>query len=142
MSIQSPDTDIVIEVQLHDDQEQRSGTIINVASALALRGLHPSHIGYDVAKGCVCGMTRALALQLAPAGVRVNAIAQSSTLTEATRETGEDDAELYRSHPMGRAAEPDEVAGAIAFLASGWSTYCTGETLIITGGQFIGSTQI
>jgi 3-oxoacyl-[acyl-carrier protein] reductase len=123
-------------------KQNGGGRIINVSSALAFRVVGPSHIGYDAAKGCVSGLTRVLALELAQHGILVNAVAPSSTLTEATAETGDDDPAQYAAYPLRRAALPDEIGGVIAFLASRWSSYCSGETLVISGAQFIGSSQL
>jgi NAD(P)-dependent dehydrogenase (short-subunit alcohol dehydrogenase family) len=123
-------------------KQNGGGRIINLSSALAFRVVGPSHIGYDAAKGCVSGLTRVLALELAPHGILVNAVAPSSTLTEATIETGDDDPAYYNDYPLRRAALPDEIAGVIAFLASNWSSYCSGETFVVSGAQFIGSSQL
>jgi 3-oxoacyl-[acyl-carrier protein] reductase len=117
------------------------GRIVNVSSALALRGVRLSHIGYDAGKGAVCGLTRALAFELAKDRILVNAVAPSSVLTEATIESGAAEGSLYAGYPLGRASSPEEIAGVIAFLASGWATYCTGETFVVSGGQFIGTSQ-
>jgi 3-oxoacyl-[acyl-carrier protein] reductase len=118
------------------------GRIVNVASALAFRTLGYSHVGYDAGKGCVAGLTRALALELASDGILVNAVAPSSVLTEATIEAGDDDAALYAPYPLGRAAYPSEIGGVIAFLAGDWASYCSGETFVVSGAQFIGSSQL
>lgn len=123
-------------------KQNGGGRIINLSSALAFRAVGPSHLGYDAGKGCVSGLTRALALELAEYGILVNAVAPSSTLTEATAESGDDDPYLYASYPLGRAAHPSEIGGVVAFLASRWSSYCSGETLIVSGAQFIGSSQL
>jgi 3-oxoacyl-[acyl-carrier protein] reductase len=123
-------------------KENGDGRIVNVSSALAFRVVGPSHIGYDAAKGGVSGLTRVLALELAPFGILVNAVAPSSTLTEATAETGDDDPAYYLDYPLQRAAHPREIGGVIAFLASRWASYCSGETFVVSGAQFIGSSQL
>ena len=123
-------------------KQRGGGRIVNVSSALAFRSVGPSHVGYDAAKGCVSGLTRVLALELAPYDILVNAVAPSSTLTEATAETGDDDPALYAAYPLQRAALPEEIGGVIAFLASSWSSYCSGETFVVSGAQFIGSSQL
>jgi 2-dehydro-3-deoxy-L-rhamnonate dehydrogenase (NAD+) len=123
-------------------KQNGGGRIINVSSALAFRAIGPSHVGYDAGKGSVSGLTRVLALELAQHGILVNAVAPSSALTEASIESGDDDPDLYAAYPLKRAALPEEVGGMIAFLASNWSSYCSGETFVVSGAQFIGSSQL
>ena len=91
---------------------------------------------YSASKGGLVGMTRALALELAPRGVRVNAIAPSLTASEMTRAMPEHVLDkMIASIPLGRQAEPEEIAETIAALASPATAYVTGQVLVACGGR-------
>ncbi len=114
------------------------GRIINVASIMGLTGggLYPN-LAYHTSKGALINMTRALAVEWARSGVRVNAIAPTyvtTRLTEKLRADKEMVARIEDRTPMGRFAEPEEMAGAILFLASQASSMVTGHTLPVDGG--------
>ncbi|MGE0238028.1 MAG: SDR family NAD(P)-dependent oxidoreductase [Parvibaculaceae bacterium] len=113
------------------------GVIVNVASIAAFVS-GTSSAGYTAAKGGVRSLTQYLARELAPDGIRVNAIAPGWTLTEMT--AGEirdsDDPNLYRARtPMARYARPEEMAGPVVFLASELASYVNGVTLPVDGGH-------
>ena len=115
-----------------------SGRIINIASIMGLTGggLYPN-LAYHTSKGALVNMTRALAVEWAQSGVRVNAIAPTyvkTKLTENLRADKEMVARIEDRTPMGRFAEPEEMAGAILFLASRASSMVTGHTLPVDGG--------
>jgi NAD(P)-dependent dehydrogenase (short-subunit alcohol dehydrogenase family) len=115
---------------------RRPGAIVNLASTAvrgALRGVH-----YSASKGGVVGMTRAMALELAPYGIRVNAVAPGLTDTAQPRYGhGEEElAEMGRAVPLGRMARPEEIADVIVFLASDEARYVTGQTLFANGGSY------
>ncbi len=115
----------------------RGGSIINVASSEALRAA-PGFAPYAAYKAALVNLTRTLALELAPHGIRVNAIAPDAIPTEAlTRgfpELAEDEA--YRHHvPLGRAGWPEEAAGVVVFLASDLASFVTGITIPVEGGM-------
>lgn len=117
---------------------QNKGAIINVASIMGLvgGGLYPN-LPYHATKGAVVNMTRALAAEWASRGVRVNAIAPTFTNTALTIPLRQDPdmvARIEDRTPMGRLAEPEEMAGAILYLASPASAMVTGHTLPIDGG--------
>jgi meso-butanediol dehydrogenase/(S,S)-butanediol dehydrogenase/diacetyl reductase len=117
------------------------GNVVNVASVAGLGG-DPGMTIYNAAKGAVVNLTRSLAVELAAQGVRVNAVAPSLTTTEATADIPPADvAEFIRRIPLGRAAEPDEVAGVIAFLAGPDARSVTGVVLPVDGGLRAGSGQ-
>ena len=112
------------------------GSIVNVSSASGLGGDWGGS-GYNAAKGAVSNLTRSLALEYAARGVRVNAVAPSLTTTDATAELQKSEAAMstFRERlPMGRPATPDEVAAAIAFLATDDASFVNGVILPVDGG--------
>jgi len=115
----------------------RHGSIINLASQAirgAVRGVH-----YSASKGGVVAMTRAMALELAPHRIRVNAIAPGLTDTAQPRygNSEEELAAMARAVPLGRMAHPDDIADVAVFLASENSRYVTGQTLHTNGGSYM-----
>jgi len=115
------------------------GAIVSVASAAGIVGL-PGRGPYSAAKGAITAFTRSLAVELAPAGIRVNAIAPGPVLTPLVQQ-GVDDGSIAGDFmtdiPMRRMARPDEIARSIGFLASDDASYVTGETLVVDGGWTI-----
>jgi NAD(P)-dependent dehydrogenase (short-subunit alcohol dehydrogenase family) len=116
----------------------RQGSIINVASGAALRG-SPRGVHYVASKGGVLSLTRAMALELAPYRIRVNAIAPGLTDTAQPRYGSSEVelAEMARSIPFGRMAQPEEIARAALFLASEDAGFVTGQTLHVNGGSYL-----
>jgi len=120
---------------------ERRGSIVNVSSVTGTRAF-PGVLAYCVSKAGVDQLTRCLALELAPRGVRVNAVNPGVVRTNLHRASGmaEDRYATFlehskTTHPMGRVGEPEDVARAIAFLASDLSGWITGETIAVDGGR-------
>jgi NAD(P)-dependent dehydrogenase (short-subunit alcohol dehydrogenase family) len=126
--------------------ERRRGRIINVASTAGLKG-YPYVSAYTAAKHGVIGMTRALAQELARTGVTINAVCPGYTETELVREavatimtkTGRSEAEaraeLTKANPQGRMVTPEEVAGAVVYLAGPLAAAVNGIALGVSGGE-------
>jgi NAD(P)-dependent dehydrogenase (short-subunit alcohol dehydrogenase family) len=121
----------------------RKGAVVNVSSVNGLRSF-PGVLAYCVSKAGVDQLTRCAALEMAPLGVRVNAVNPGVTVTNLHRRSGMEEPQyaafLERSkttHPLGRAGQPDEVAALIVFLASERAAWMTGETIPIDGGRHL-----
>jgi NAD(P)-dependent dehydrogenase (short-subunit alcohol dehydrogenase family) len=119
--------------------EQKSGSIINISSVHAFRA-YVDHSLYASTKAAIVGFTRTLAVELAPHGVRVNAIAPGAVLVDNYYRNAPDvdwKKELAKSIPIGFVGEPSDIADIAAFLASDDSRYIVGETIVADGGQTI-----
>jgi NAD(P)-dependent dehydrogenase (short-subunit alcohol dehydrogenase family) len=118
--------------------EQRSGSIINTASFVAVMGAATSQISYSASKGGVLSMSRELGVQFAREGVRVNALCPGPVNTPLLQELFAKDPERAARRlvhvPMGRFAEPEEMANAVVFLASDESSFITANTFLVDGG--------
>jgi NAD(P)-dependent dehydrogenase (short-subunit alcohol dehydrogenase family) len=117
---------------------QRRGAIVNVSSIMGLSGggLYPN-AAYHAVKGALVNLTRAWALEWAPHGIRVNAVAPAFTKTRLIEPLISDAAmarSILEATPLGRLVEPEEVAAAILFLASDRASMITGHTLPVDGG--------
>jgi glucose 1-dehydrogenase len=113
------------------------GAIINMSSVNAVFAL-PTQVPYTVSKGGLNQLTKAMALSLAPHGIRVNAIGPGSIMTNILRSVANDKAAMDRiltRTPLGRIGDPSEIAGIAAFLASPDSSYITGQTIYADGGR-------
>jgi len=121
--------------------KETRGAVVNVSSVTGVRAF-PGVLAYCVSKAAVDQFTRCVALELAPAGVRVNAVNPGVVVSELHRRAGMDDAAYAAflehsasTHPLGRVGQPDDIAAAILFLASSDSEWITGETLSVDGGR-------
>jgi NAD(P)-dependent dehydrogenase (short-subunit alcohol dehydrogenase family) len=114
--------------------QQLPGSIVSISSISGMNTA-PFHIAYGTAKAAITAMTRTMALELALAGIRVNAVAPGVTETAASRTYVDEDPDRDRQAiAMGRRGRPEEQAGAILFLLSELSSYITGQTLLVDGG--------
>ena len=117
---------------------QKSGSIINTASFVAVMGAATSQISYSASKGGVLAMTRELGVQFARDGIRVNALCPGPVNTPLLKELFAADADRAARRlvhvPMGRFGEPEEMANAVLFLASDESSFMTASTFLVDGG--------
>lgn len=120
---------------------QRKGNIVNISSVAGLRSF-PGVLAYSVSKAALDQFTRCAALELAPKGVRVNAVNPGVVITELHRSGGmsEDQYQAFlerskTTHPLGRVGTPEEVAELVLFLASDRASWITGVTMSIDGGR-------
>ena len=117
---------------------QQSGSIINMSSVNAELAI-PNQVPYVVSKGGINQLTKVMALNLAPYGVRVNGIGPGTILTELAKKavlaSPEAKHTILSRTPLGRCGEPEEVASIAAFLASDEASYMTGQTMYVDGGR-------
>ncbi|MGI9146679.1 MAG: SDR family NAD(P)-dependent oxidoreductase [Chloroflexota bacterium] len=113
----------------------RRGSIVNISSFAAARA-HRNMAAYDATKGGMEAMSRTMAIDLAPFGIRVNVVGPGAIHTEEYEPAGEE-AKLRRGQtvPLGRVGYPADIAGAVAFLASEDASYITGQILYVDGGM-------
>lgn len=117
----------------HMMPRKHGGRIINMASLSGLKGL-PGQVNYSAAKAALIGATKALAQEVAPRKITVNAVAPGFIATDMTKDLNED--ELKKMVPVGRFGKPEEVAALVDFLASDEAAYITGEVISINGGLY------
>ena len=115
----------------------RYGRIINITSVVGVAG-NPGQTNYAAAKAGIIGFTKALAREVANRGITVNAVAPGFIDTDMTRSLGQSQHDhMLAQIPIKRLGTPDEVAAAVAFLASDAAAYITGETLHVNGGMYM-----
>ncbi len=116
---------------------EKRGCIVNISSIWGLRGAS-CEVAYACSKAAVIGLTRSLALELAPSGIRVNCVAPGCIETDMVRALGQETrAMLVEETPLGRLGTPEDIAHAVAFLASSKASFLTGQVLTADGGFIV-----
>ncbi len=117
--------------------KQRSGCIVNIASIIGMMG-NAGQANYAASKGGLIALTKSMAREMAPRGIRVNAVAPGFIATEMTDKIPEKlREEMVRSIPLGRMGEPDDIAAVVSFLTSPAAGYITGQVIVVDGGMNI-----
>ena len=117
--------------------KQRRGRIINITSVVGVTG-NPGQVNYAASKAGIIGLTKAAAKELAPRGITVNAVAPGYVETEMTADLPDKvRASILDLIPLGRYARPEDVAQAVAFLASEKAAYITGQVIHVNGGMYM-----
>ena len=118
-------------------REQKSGAIVNLSSVRGIRGYTGGNSGYCATKGAVELITKALALEWAPSGIRVNALGPALVITPGTKHIA-DNPELAAKYaaavPMGRIGMPEDMVGAVVYLCSNAASFVSGQTIYVDGG--------
>lgn len=115
----------------------KRGCVVNISSMWGLRGAS-CEAAYAAAKAGLIGLTRSLALELAPSGIRVNCVAPGCVETDMVRVLGEETRKMLAEEtPLGRLGRPEEIAEAVAFLASEKAAFITGQVLTADGGFIV-----
>lgn len=116
----------------------RKGRIISIASVVALMG-NAGQTNYSAAKAGMIGFTKSLAREIGPRGITVNAVAPGFIDTDMTKALAEEHKQMLLNQiPLNRLGQPEEIAAAVAFLASPEAGYITGETISVNGGMYMG----
>lgn len=121
-------------------KKAKESSIVNLSSLAGRKGGHAGSIMYSAAKGAILTFTRSLSTELAPYGIRVNAVAPGLILGSrfhAVHTTEESKQQTIATIPLGRAGTPEDVARAVAFLVSEYNGFITGATLDINGGAYM-----
>jgi NAD(P)-dependent dehydrogenase (short-subunit alcohol dehydrogenase family) len=118
----------------------RPAAIVNISSMAGIMGI-PNRASYVSSKHAIVGLTRAMAMEVGPLGIRVNAVAPGmirTPMTEVMFQDPEDERRIRASHPIGWEGQPEEVAAAVLFLASDQASFVTGVILPVDGGYSAG----
>ena len=137
MDVNVTGTYLCIRAALPSMLERKDGVILNLASIWGLAGAS-CEAAYSASKAAVIGLTKALAKELGPSGIRVNAVAPGVIHTDMLNSLSESDLEALRQDtPLGRLGRPEDVAESLWFLASPGASFITGEVLNVSGGFVI-----
>ncbi len=146
MMMKPADFDVVIETNLRSCwlccktaartmMRKRKGSIINITSVVGIAG-NGGQTNYAASKAGIIGLTKSLAKEVAARGIRVNAVAPGFVETDMTADLTDDIKEkAIEAIPLGRMGAPEDIAKAVAFLASDDAAYITGQTLVVDGGM-------
>lgn len=118
-------------------EKQKGGAIVNLSSVRGIRGYTGGNTGYCATKGAVELMTKALALEWAPSGIRVNALGPALVITPGTKHIAENPelaAKYAAAVPMGRIGMPEDMVGAVVYLCSNAASFVSGQTIYVDGG--------
>ena len=116
---------------------RKAGTIVNISSMWGLRGAS-CEVAYAATKAAVVGLTKSLALEVAPSGIRVNCIAPGCIETDMVKVLGEETrAMLVEETPIGRLGTPEDIAALVSFLASDKASFITGQVITADGGFIV-----
>lgn len=116
---------------------EKRGCIVNISSIWGLRGAS-CEVAYACSKAAIIGLTRSLALELAPSGIRVNCVAPGCIETDMVRMLGQETRDmLVEETPLGRLGTPEDIAHAVAFFASEKASFLTGQVLTADGGFIV-----
>lgn len=118
-------------------RDQKGGAIVNLSSVRGIRGFTGGNSGYCATKGAVELITKALALEWAPHGIRVNALGPALVITPGTRHIAENPelaAKYAAAIPLGRIGMPEDMAGAVIYLVSDAASFVSGQTIYVDGG--------
>ena len=122
-------------------EQQATGSIINISSMAALYGI-PKVIAYTASKSAIEGMTKAMAVELSPKGIRVNAVApgfiETDMSAKALNEDPERKGKVMSRTPIGSLGTPEDIADAVLFLGTAASKYITGTSIRVDGGNAVG----